>query len=188
MVEGKDTTQLDILLMSDTHEAWDNLEKFKKLSEKEGNSAYDYVFLSGDQANLKNKPGEPIDVAANKLGEESNARFLSELEPFASASETSKLFYIPGNHDSECFFSDEPPVQGTKSQNIHKQVVELQPDLLLVGFGGCGPTIWLPDGETEWKQASWEFYPYATEEAFIADLKALWSEKVEPRLAANPNT
>jgi len=57
MVESKDISQLDILLMSDTHEAWDNLEKFKKLSTKEGNSDYDFVFLSGDQANVKNKVG-----------------------------------------------------------------------------------------------------------------------------------
>jgi len=58
---------------------------------------------------------------------------------------------------------------------------------LLVGFGGSGPTIWLPEGETEWRKAPWEGYPFTNDEEFTAELEAFWSEKVEPRLAENPD-
>ena len=98
MVEETSQETLKILLCSDTHEAWTDLDK---LCAKE-KSDFDYVFLSGDQANGHNRINQVNDSEANKAMEVSNKRFVETLGTLVK--QGGKVIYIPGNHDAEILY------------------------------------------------------------------------------------
>ena len=54
MVDNRST--LRILICSDIHEDWANIDKV--LAQEEAGS-FDFVFISGDQANIENKHDSP---------------------------------------------------------------------------------------------------------------------------------
>ena len=124
---------MHILLVSDIHESWEYVEKLEKI-----NKSYDFVLVSGDQANCNNLIGETTDPKLNQLAEESNKRIIESLSK--RLVDGGKVFYIPGNHDAEILFRpDDEPKIGT-SMNIHTEVTEISPGLMLAGFGGSLPT------------------------------------------------
>ena len=124
---------MKILLVSDIHEGWEYLEKLEKIEK-----SYDYVLVSGDQANCNNLIGETADPKHNQLAQESNERIIESLSK--KLVDGGKVFYIPGNHDAEVLFRpDDQPKIGT-SMNIHTKVTEISSGLMLAGFGGSLPT------------------------------------------------
>ena len=153
MVDQTNTETLDILLCSDKHESW---AEFDKLAAQE-KPVYDFVFLSGDQAN----GDHPVDVEENKVMLESNKRSVETLSKLVK--ENGKVIYIPGNHDAEILFkADAPKIEN--SENVHNRVVELAPGLLVAGLGGSLPTLYKPGGThstSEW-QNSFPDYPFSS--------------------------
>ena len=99
MVES--SNRLRILLCSDIHAHWENLDK---LLAQETQKSFDFVFVSGDQSNCLNKIDEPDTQEMNTLAEEDNARIIDSLRVMHK--ETGNLFFIPGNHDAESLMRD----------------------------------------------------------------------------------
>ncbi len=54
---------------------------------------------------------------------------------------------------------------GEKSINIHKEVVEIDEDLVMVGFGGSLPAF------NEKNEKRWKGYPFGSEEEFEKEFK-----------------
>lgn len=91
-------------------------------------------------------------------------------------SETGRVLYIPGNHDSEEMFSQNPPQWGT-AVNLHSKVMKLAEGLSIIGFGGSAPIHVIEAGSVNEKPI-WETssYPYGTEDNFKTSLEKLWSQ------------
>lgn len=148
--------RLRILVVSDQHEEWSKLDYVKKwFAEENQGTKFDYVFMCGDQANCQNQCGEPADPLENEKASQSNQRYISELEHCA---EPGHLLYIPGNHDSEEMFSQNPPQWGT-SVNVHLKSYELASGLHLASMGGAGP-IHAISKTTGLKELIWPHAPY----------------------------
>ena len=71
--------------------------------------------------------------------EASNRRIVETLGTMHKAG--GKVLFIPGNHDAEILTQPEsmPPIN-EHSINLHKQVHELVPGLIIAGLGGSLPT------------------------------------------------
>ena len=106
---------LKILLVSDEHENWANLDL---LMAREEPSSFDFVFMSGDQANCRNRVGEAINEEENWKCEASNQRFVQTLSGLHKPE--GKLYFIPGNHDAEVLLDSEKmlPINNS-SVNLH---------------------------------------------------------------------
>ena len=97
MVDNQST--LRILLCSDIHEDWANIDKV--LAQEQAGS-FDYVFVPGDQAAINNKPDCPDTEKNNLTADQSNRRVIQSLTSMHKPE--GKLFWIPGNHDCQDSF------------------------------------------------------------------------------------
>ena len=177
MVETESPTTLRILLVTDEHENWTNLDK---LIAREEPASFDFVFLSGDQANCNNQVGQLNNVVENERAEASNRRFVESLAVMHKSG--GKLYYIPGNHDAEVLMDAETmtPIS-PDSVNLHNRVTEIVPGLLIAGLGGSLPTLFKQDGQNDWVNC-FNPYPYLTEADYTAAITSLWTDKVQPRI------
>ena len=116
MVEST-VDKLKILLCSDAHESWSNLDYICKHEQTD----YDYVFISGDQANCNNKLGAAINEEENKAAVKSNETFVTTLHSLVK--QGGKVIYIPGNHDAEILFKPEDAPKIGNSENIHNRTI-----------------------------------------------------------------
>ena len=101
------SSNLRILLCSDMHEDWENLDK---LCASEQAGSFDFVFVSGDQACGLNSVEESQSRELNDKMEASNRRIVETLGNLHKAG--GKVIYIPGNHDAEILMQPEimPPI------------------------------------------------------------------------------
>ncbi len=132
-----------ILLVSDIHLAYENVEKMIKW-QKEHNKGvqYDFVLGSGDFGNLNHKVA-PEDNLASDATEMVNQRYLKLDEEEKKNEEQAKkniarvldmieeglpgqppIYYIPGNHDPKSMILGEP-LASSNTTNVHNQWVEL---------------------------------------------------------------
>ena len=123
-----DSDTLRILLFSDIHMqspggASNVGTAIEKLKENKDFVKYDYVFVSGDIADLPNEIGKTLDneVVLKDL----RSLLYEQIAPLAN-----EMFYIPGNHDPIEYFSSDD------DKNLHKSMAELRPDLVVLGLGG----------------------------------------------------
>ena len=178
-ISTAENSMLKILLVSDEHENWPNLDL---LMSREQPGSFDFVFMSGDQANCNNTV-DIEDEGENEQAEASNRRFVETLT--ALHKPEGKLYYIPGNHDAAVLLDPKcmaAPINET-SVNLHNRVAELVPGLFIAGLGGSLPTKFKKDGETDWVDV-FTPYPYQTEADYTAAIRSLWTGKVEPAVAA----
>ena len=84
------------------------------------------------------------------------------------------IYYIPGNHDPKSFFlpEGERPNLTLKSHNIHKGVVELRPNLSVIGLGGSTISHMQKHGETTFNEIYFP-YPYKNDDMFKEDFEPL---------------
>lgn len=168
-------SQLRILLCSDMHENWTNLDK---LLAREEAGSFDFVFVSGDQANGLHAVGQELDQESEAKCIASNKRIVETLGAMHKPS--GKVIYIPGNHDAQLLMDAEamPPIN-EKSINLHNRVEELIPGLFIAGLGGSLPTLFQPNGSNEWEQV-FTPYPFTSESLYTQAIQALWFDKVDP--------
>ena len=143
-----------------------------KLLEREHAGSFDFIFVSGDQANALNAIGEPADLAMNNEAEASNRRIVETLTTMHKP--TGKLIFIPGNHDAEVLMDAEamPPINDT-SINLHNRVHELIPGLIIAGLGGSLPTQFKEEGSNSYVNV-FTPYPFPNEEAYTEAITSLW--------------
>ena len=90
--------QLRIFVITDAHEQWENLKLVTDWFQNENSGKkFDYVLICGDQSNCHNIVGEDINPEDNLKANQSNERYVNELEHFT---DPGHLLIIPGNHDS----------------------------------------------------------------------------------------
>ena len=161
---------LKILLVSDIHLAYENVEKMIKW-QKEHNAGvrYDFVLGSGDFGNINHKV-MPEDILASNAKEMLLKRYETrEIEERSNEEKAEKdiarvleiiekglpghppIYYIPGNHDTKAMILDNDirPTLTLNSVNLHNQWVELRKDLALVALGGSCPSYFRKHGEIE---------------------------------------
>ena len=142
------------------HEDWASLDK---LLDREDHHSFDFVFVSGDQANGENVIGELADPAANQVHEASNRRIMETLQVMLKSQDTGKVLYIPGNHDAEILFKPEEQVPiNDNCVNLHGKVLEIAPGLVIAGLGGSLPTLFKQDGASDFVEC-FTPYPFASE-------------------------
>ena len=159
--------KLSILLVSDEHEAWDQLDKLVAFAKARG-SKYDVVLMSGDQANCNNRFDAIPDPAENKAAILSMERYVKTLEEPGH-----KMCYLPGNHDADVFFASSPPKLGKHAINLHLQNAQICPCLAIVGMGGSKYTLLQKTGETEWVSI-YRPYPFSDDSNYSACLNKAW--------------
>ena len=101
---------------------------------------------------------------------------MNELEGFAD-----DLLYIPGNHDPITLFNKDknqlPILSSNLDGNLHMATYQLRkdPDLVIMGLGGCVQNFSQKDGE-ENREKVWEPFPYKDEDhkEFNEALATLW--------------
>lgn len=95
---------------------------------------YDYVFISGDIHVLPGD-GTSTDKDDSMAEGQIQALFMNELEAFAD-----DLVYIGGNHDPITMFNKDrdklPILSSNVDGNIHKGILKLRDDLIIIGLGG----------------------------------------------------
>ena len=100
--DSSEPVQLRFLLVSDLHMNVENLNLLKTWHIRKNKAKkYDYVFVSGDIANLKNHGDgteEDTEACANEIKE----NMFTLLEAFGD-----KFYYIPGNHDPITMFNED---------------------------------------------------------------------------------
>jgi Icc-related predicted phosphoesterase len=165
-------TQLRILLISDIHLAINLIQNVKDSLNKK-NQDVDLVLLAGDICNLKDEEYE--DNGVIQKAEDDIQNILWSLEQI-----TSKVYYIPGNHDPKTMF-DKKPQLTKNSVNMHKNVVQLAPGLLIAGFGGSVPSYYAP----ELRREAWKGYPFTTEEKFEEEWDKFLNQNIIPQLHNN---
>lgn len=152
MTDGK---RLVLLHATDVHSSLERIEQLKQWL-KEEDSKIDLVLLSGDLANMAMDPNAP------QAEVEKSHRALDEVaQSFLSIS--SKVYYIPGNHDAITTFKTEGQSTATPC-NVHTRSVCVAPKLHLLGFGGSVP------GYVAGEQI-WAGFPYQSNEAMAEDLQ-----------------
>ena len=122
-----------ILIITDIHQKSSKIDKIRKYCYKY-NITYDYIFCMGDFDSLFIKEqnneiiiNESIEIIKN---------ILQLLETLCK-----RVFFVPGNHDPKIFFTQNSPQLTLYSQNIHKKIIEIEDNLLLIGIGGCVPNF-----------------------------------------------
>ena len=171
MVDTKQVEKLKILLASDWHESVTNMEKLIAKEDKD----YDFVLISGDQANCNNQIGQPVNEEENLKASNSNELLVLDLQ--ACAKQGGQVIYIPGNHDAEVLFRPEEAPKIGDSENIHNLTFELADGLVIAGLGGSLPTLCREEGETEFRPV-FNPYPYENEQAMAKALVDFWEKKV----------
>ena len=150
--------KLSILIVSDTHEEIDNLNKLLEECEKNSYKP-DYIFLLGDIVTIpqgeqdnENKYENYYKIINQTL------QILEKISP--------NVIYIPGNHDPKTLFDNDNKIKfGNSSINLHKKKYELNNNLLLIGIGGSITN--LISNEKEYykyeyniNNVEWRGYPY----------------------------
>ena len=122
-----------ILIITDIHQKSSKIDKIRKYCYKYKIN-YDYIFCMGDFDSLFIKEqnneiiiNESIEIIKN---------ILLLLETLCK-----RIFFIPGNHDPKIFFTQNSPQLTLYSQNIHKKIIEIEDNLLLIGIGGSIPNF-----------------------------------------------
>ena len=122
-----------ILIITDIHQKSSKIDKIRQYCYKYKIN-YDYIFCMGDFDSLfikeqKNEIliNESIEIIKN---------ILQLLETLCK-----RIFFIPGNHDPKIFFTKNTPQLTLYSKNIHKKIIEIEDNLLLIGIGGCIPNF-----------------------------------------------
>ena len=96
---------------------------------------YDYVFVSGDIANMPNNTEVADRQETETALTDLENLFKIDIEPFAK-----QLVYIPGNHDPIELFgrgeTKKPVLSTDPNANIHMGLMRLRDDLVVIGLGG----------------------------------------------------
>lgn len=111
---------------------------------------------------------------------------MSELVKLLNDRDGSKVYYIPGNHDAAILFDPDNEAKiSDRAVNVEKRVIELEPGLMLAGFGGSLPTMCkLPDQDDF--MPVFHPYPYADEEAYGKAIMKFWDNDILPKLSEVP--
>ena len=144
----KEDRQINVLLVSDLHLVNENVVKLKEYI-KTKSIQPDYIFASGDFVTISaGKNNDPEEIA------KANQQIKEQIELLEEISDN--VIYIPGNHDPEPMFADDPTKFTEKSQNINKKYIKLADDLILLGFGGSvnNPT------SDEWPYQTYDIKDY----------------------------
>mmetsp|Transcript_47742 Transcript_47742/g.123817 ORF Transcript_47742/g.123817 Transcript_47742/m.123817 type:complete len:292 (+) Transcript_47742:60-935(+) len=164
----KDT--LTIVLISDVHSSMVNVTRCVE------KTAFlqlwpDFVFLTGDIANMDNK--QPNDIAVVSKFEGDVAAILEEAGRVAG-----KVVYLPGNHDPPTLFDrDEAPSLCSSAYNIHCRRLRIAKNLVLVGFGGAPPAF-RQNGIG--REKVWDGYPFDNELEMKRSMRDFFSESANP--------
>ena len=103
---------------------------------------------------------------------------MNELEAFAD-----ELIYIGGNHDPITMFNQDrnklPILSSNVEGNIHRGMLKLRDDLVIIGLGGSVQDYVQQNGEGPLEKC-WSSFPYKDEDHadFNKDLEELWNMTV----------
>lgn len=109
--------QVRLLLVSDIHLAYENIQVLLNWYFETGRKPFDYIFASGDFANIHyDESIMKVEKPEEDEAEHNITRILVELEKL-----NAPIFYIPGNHDPKTLFLpvDQRPVLSKQSTNLH---------------------------------------------------------------------
>jgi len=143
-INSKDALRIRILLASDPHESYENLNL---LSQIISNEEFDFCIA----------PGDFLTVKGNELSnpsEEARILQLKQLSDFLQVYTTKihkETIWIPGNHDGKFPFTDV-----TVGTNLHGRIMSLGCGLSVIGFGGSLPA-YISGKEI------WSGFPYMNE-------------------------
>ena len=160
----KPATKLNLLLLSDIHNAIKRLEKLKNWHVEFNKEQLHFVLILGDTDNLNNNDASSKNILPGLL-ENGVSNVLKFLEFFSVP-----ILYIPGNHDSPTLFTNDSFSLTPYSTNIHLKNYMIAEDLQIVGLGGSLPG-YIANQDGIMIQV-WESYPY-DEKSFEADLNPL---------------
>ena len=153
----KNEDNLLILLVSDTHESIENVNKLVNYC-KEKSIKPDYIFCLGDIMST----GKQDDQSVYDLKVEELKTILTTLELISP-----NLIYIPGNHDFINLFKvEESPKLTENSINLHLSEHLIKDDLLLVGIGGSICSLFSDEEfyhaykKLDKSKIEWKGYPY----------------------------
>ena len=148
-------SRLRLLVVSDTHNAWDNLDKAARLA-----PLFDALLVTGDlglynhetRAVTEMEAEHDLDAALRRL-EQGHER---------------PVFFLPGNHDAPVSMNEPKKRRfGARAVNLHDEAcVPLAEGLALAGLGGSVPAY--SNGYIVWSG-----FPF-TEHQFGERLEALW--------------
>ena len=156
---SKKEDKLSILLVSDTHESIENVNKLVSYCNKNSIKP-DYIFCLGDIMNISSGSQGDQSIYDKKVGELKT--ILTTLESISP-----NLIYLPGNHDFLNLFKvEESPKLTDNSINLHLKSEVIKDDLLLVGIGGAICSIYSDEEfyhayqKLDKKNIEWKGYPY----------------------------
>lgn len=137
------TATLTALVVSDVHVSLSNVHDLTDWLVEHKKNRLDCVLLAGDLTNLSNDDMLKPECRSAAEGEMSTViNNLENIHP--------RVIYIPGNHDCPSTFNEQPPSLTPLSQNVHKCLVEIAPNLIVAGFGGSVNGYYADNGETKW--------------------------------------
>ena len=153
----KKEDKLLILLVSDTHESIENVNKLVNYC-KENSIKPDYIFCLGDIMST----GKQEDQSVYDLKVDELKTLLTTLELISP-----NLIYIPGNHDFINLFKvEDSPKLTENSINLHLREHLIKDDLLLVGIGGSICSLYSDEEfyhaykKLDKSNIEWKGYPY----------------------------
>ena len=148
-----------MLVISDTHESIENLNKLYENCKKHSYTP-NYILLTGDLVSV------PVGDQDN---EEIGKKYYSLINEILSILEkiTPNVIYIPGNRDPKILFHNEDNKIkfGNTSINIHKKKYEINNNLIVIGIGGSVTNIKSNEKEyhkydINFNDVDWKGYPY----------------------------
>ena len=153
----KKEDKLLILLVSDTHESIENVNKLVNYC-KENSIKPDYIFCLGDIMSTGKQEDQSVyDSKVDEL-----KTLLTTLELISP-----NLIYIPGNHDFINLFKvEDSPKLTENSINLHLSKYLIKDDLLLVGIGGSICSLYSDEEfyhaykKLDKSNIEWKGYPY----------------------------
>ena len=160
---------LNILLVSDIHNGWQQLEKLRSWYDKNPQK-FDYVFALGDFDGLFPVPGETINEKNNNY--ENMTKILTNLEYY-----NAPIIYIPGNHDPIGMFTTGDLKITEKSILVQNKSLLIAENLQVVGSGGSLPSYFEKDFKFD---LNFDCFPYSNEEELGKDLNAVLEKHCNP--------
>ena len=159
----KKDDKLLILLCSDTHESFENINILVSYC-KQNLINPDYIFCLGDIMSIPQGSQADRTIYNQKVIELKN--ILSTLESISP-----NLIYLPGNHDFLKLFNIEDcPKITENSINLHLKSHLIKEDLLLVGIGGSICSLYTDEEfyhaykNIDKNKIEWKGYPYIDNE------------------------
>eukprot|EP01091_Cochliopodium_minus_P003838 TRINITY_DN13792_c0_g1_i1.p1 TRINITY_DN13792_c0_g1~~TRINITY_DN13792_c0_g1_i1.p1 ORF type:complete len:296 (-),score=89.41 TRINITY_DN13792_c0_g1_i1:89-976(-) len=167
-----DKEEITILLTTDVHSAWENIDLLKKEIEiKHKDKKIDVIFITGDLSNYPGKLDKEQKQSDIEKSESEIDRVLKEHETICP-----KIFYLGGNHDPLSTMVDDTEKLkklGNTSVNIHNSVLtNFAPNLILCGYGGAGPGL-VDD------KVVWQGFPFAKDDDISVGYNKLINEREE---------